>query len=40
MTEELVKSYQVPPTELVVEVSSGEWVTPVTPHANSDHSPS
>jgi hypothetical protein len=27
MTDELVKSYQVPPTELVVEVPSGEWLS-------------
>jgi hypothetical protein len=26
LTPALVKSYQVPPTELVVKVSSGEWV--------------
>jgi acetyl esterase/lipase len=26
LTPSLVKSYQVPPTELVVEVSTGEWV--------------
>jgi acetyl esterase/lipase len=27
LTNELVKSYQVPPTELVVEVPSGEWLS-------------
>jgi acetyl esterase/lipase len=27
LTEELVKSYQVPPTELIVEVPSGEWMS-------------
>ncbi len=27
LTSELVKSYQVPPTELVVEVPSGEWLS-------------
>jgi len=26
LTASLVKSYQVPPTELVVRVSTGEWV--------------
>ena len=27
ITNELVRSYQVPPTELVIEVPSGEWVS-------------